>query len=234
MKIAMFTDTFLPNKDGNVMSILNQIKGMTEEGIEVHVFAPGEKAKLEYVGNAKVYYIKGLDFKKYPGYKIVLPTKFMSRLQAFLEVENPDVYHVHSPFSLGVAGLIFSSKFKKPVIGTFHTFFDDYVGYLFNNKLNKTTKYILGMTGWKYFRLFFNLCNYQISPTKEIARLLKRKGFKRVITIPSTIDFEFLKKQKRINIRKRYGISESTRIILYVGRLGLKKNLQSYSMHSNP
>jgi hypothetical protein len=91
MKIAMFTDTFLPNKDGVVMSILNQIKGMTEEGIEVIVFAPGEKAKLEYVGNAKVYYIKGLDFKKYPGYKIVLPTKFMSRLQAFLEVENPDV-----------------------------------------------------------------------------------------------------------------------------------------------
>ena len=221
----MFTDTFLPNKDGVVTSILNQIKGLTKHGVEVVVFAPSDEAKLEYIGKTKIYYIKGLNFKKYPGYKIVLPTQFISRLQAFLEVEKPDIYHIHSPFSLGIAGMMFASKFKKPIVGTFHTSFEDYIGYLFNNRVNKTTKYIFGMTGWKYFKLFFNMCNYTISPTKEIAKLLRKKGFKKVVTIPSTIDFESLKKQKKVNIRKKWNISKSTKIILYVGRLGFEKKL---------
>ena len=225
MKVAMFTDTFLPNANGVVTSILNQIKGLKRRGIDVVVFAPGEKTKLEEYYGAKVYYIKGLDFKSYPGYKIVLPDKFLSRILAFLEIEEPDIYHVHSPFSLGIAGLIYASKFKKPVVGTFHTHLGEYIGYLRNGHITKIEKNLLNSINWKYLKFFFNSCDATISPTKEIAKLLKQKKFKNVNVVPSTIDFKWMDKQKKTNILKKHNIKKSKKIILYVGRLGFEKKL---------
>ncbi len=226
MKVAIFTDTFLPNKDGVVTSILNQIKGLKKYGIDVVVFAPGDKTKLEEIFGAKVYYIKGLEFKKYPGYKIVLPDKFLLRLLAFLEVEEPDIYHVHSPFSLGIAGMIYSLKFKKPIVGTFHTNLEEYIGYLRNGHITKIEKEVLSTINWNYVRFFFNNCKKTIAPTKETAKLLKKKGFKNVAVIPSPIDFSFMSRQRKINIRRRHKIPNSKKIILYVGRLGFEKRLK--------
>ncbi|MCD6547031.1 MAG: glycosyltransferase [Nanoarchaeota archaeon] len=228
MKVAMFTDTFLPNKDGVVTSICNHVKGLKKRNIDVVIFAPGEKTKLDEYFGARVYYIKGLEFKKYPGYKIVLPTKFISRINAFLEIEEPDIYHIHSPFSLGIAGMLFSSKFKKPIVGTFHTYLEDYIGYLFNGNESRefyATKKILGMTSWNYFRFIFNKCSFVISPTNEIAKVLRKKGFKNIVVVPSAVDFDYLDKQKKINIRKKHKIPKGYKIILYVGRLGFEKKL---------
>jgi glycosyltransferase involved in cell wall biosynthesis len=225
MKVAIFTDTFLPNRDGVVTSVCNTIKGLLKKGIKVVVFAPGEKTELKNYLGAKVYYIKGRDALQYPGYKIVPPEIFLTRILAFLEIEKPDVYHIHSPFSLGVAGLIFSSIFGKHVVGSYHTYFEDYAGYVLNGKFRKATWLIFGVGTWNYFRLVFNRCDYTISPTGEVANILRRKGFQRVVTVPSAVDFDFLNRQKKRDIRRKHKIPKSAKLILYVGRLGFEKKL---------
>ncbi|MCD6575633.1 MAG: glycosyltransferase [Nanoarchaeota archaeon] len=65
-----------------------------------------------------------------------------------------------------------------------------------------------------------------MAPTKEIAKILKEKGFKNVIAIPSSVDFSFLDSQRKIDIRKKHKLKKSTKVILYVGRLGFEKKLK--------
>ncbi len=225
MKVAIFTETFLPNKDGVVTSILSTIKALRERGIEVVVFTPGDETKLEVMDGARVYYIKGRPFRPYPDYKVVNPTKLAIRLLTLLEIERPDVYHIMSPFSFGVFGLVFARKFRKPTVGTFHTYLEEYTGYLFNGRFREGSKKILGTPSWVYFRTVFNRCNLTIAPTKELASVLKKKGFKRVKALSNPVDFDKFKGVKLKDIRKKHKIPKDAILLLYVGRVTFEKKL---------
>jgi len=73
MKVAIFTDTFLPQVNGVVTSICNLSRKLSEKGVKVVIFAAGNETKLEHHCKAKVYFIKGKPFKNYPDYVYLIP-----------------------------------------------------------------------------------------------------------------------------------------------------------------
>ena len=109
MRIALFTETFLPKVDGIVTRLRYTVDHLQRCGNQVLVIAP-DGGITEYKG-AKVYGVSGFPLPLYPELKIALPRpEIGSLLQKF----QPDVIHVVNPAVLGLAG-IFYSKIQQGI-----------------------------------------------------------------------------------------------------------------------
>lgn len=215
MKIAIFTDTFLPHVNGVVSSIANQINGLSERKHEIILFTAGKENKIyDYQKNVRVIQYKGLTLPSYKDYQIVVPK--IDRTIKILKEFKPDIVHVQTPFGIGWIGILSGKKLKVPIVGTHHTFYSDYVKHIF-----KADYGFLGKINDKYTAMFFNKCDIVTSPSKALLDELKSVGVKReIVKIPNGIILSNLKKKK--DLKKKYGLKKS---VMYFGRVSYEKSI---------
>jgi len=225
MKVAIFTDTFVPQTNGVVSSIRNLAKGLVNKNIDVVIFAPGKTTHMEYIDGAKVYFFKARPLRFLPDYMVVWPEQISFRFSVLLEMEKPDIFHVQTPFTVSFAGSYYSWRFKKPLVGTFHTLLEDYAAYFTKGNFQSLMKKTIGKSGWPYFRTFFNRCSATIAPLHEMAKLLKEKRFRNIVVIPNGIDFSRVNNKKRFDIRRLNHIPKNAKIILHLGRISFEKKI---------
>ena len=72
MRIAFFTDSYLPNVDGVVTTICNYRRELERLGHEVYIFSPGTKTQKDENKDERVYYFTSTAFKPYPDYRIAI------------------------------------------------------------------------------------------------------------------------------------------------------------------
>ena len=226
MKIAIFTDTFLPSVNGVVTSECNLIKGLVAEGHEVIVFAPGEETKMENYEGARVYLFDSYSFFAYPDIMVTKLTEIDDHMKTILTMEQPDIYHVESPFNIGIAGLYFSRKFKKPIVITHHTDYENYSAYLTKGKAKKVMRYLVGKPGMRSLKVIYGLFNKVIAPSKITAKKLKDINVAEVTVISNGVDLEKFK-GKKVDIRKKHKIPKNAKVLLYLGRVGFEKRLDT-------
>lgn len=212
--MGFFTDTFLPQKNGVVTSLLSSGPDLVRRGHEVYVFCPRSNVR-EFKG-IKVYSYPAVTFRPYPEFKIAVPRgrNIVPRL---------DIVHSHSPFTMGFFGWRVSKFQKIPRVTTFHTILSEYVRYIapFGKKfLEKIT--------WKYCEIFYNKQNGIIAPSHALRKVLKSHQIKRPISIvPTGIDTEFFKPVKKETARERLGLEKEEKIFLSLGRLSHEKNIDA-------
>ncbi|MCD6557851.1 MAG: glycosyltransferase [Candidatus Aenigmarchaeota archaeon] len=217
MKIAMFTDSYEPQINGVVTSINNFTSELRKMGHEVHIFAPKDpkyKPKDRFV-----HCFDSLQFKPYPEYRIGLTHSFL--INSLFNKTDFDVIHVHTPFTLGITGLLLAKSKRIPIIGTFHTLISEYTKYLVKiEKLEEIGK----KTAWAFTSWFYNNCDIIIVPTKEIKRVAIKNGLKKPIKIlPTGIRLTRKKYDKR-RLKKKYKLDDKT-VLLHVGRVCKEKNI---------
>jgi 1,2-diacylglycerol 3-alpha-glucosyltransferase len=226
LKIAFYTDTFLPAVDGVVISILNFRKELQRRGHEVHIFAGGTSASRELTKNYKnIHIIRGVKFKKYPQYSLAfLP--FYSSLTAMNM--RFDINHAQTPFMVGTQGLLRSKLNNTPLVGTFHTMFMDESAikeYTFDNKVLQ--RFIMKYS-WHYARLFYNSCDEVIAPSRTIKELLARNGIVGADIVPNSVDLErFNAKVDGSAVRSKLGFRDGDKVVLYAGRVSREKRLET-------
>ena len=225
MKVAIITDTFLPQTNGVVTAICNQATELVKKGIEVVIIAPGERTKLEYYNGAKVYYIRSRKTKIYSGYRVVWPDQMYNTLLTILEIEEPDVYHLQTPMTLGVSGLWYARKFKKPVFATYNTHIESYAAHLTRGNFKFIVEKTLGKSTWSYLYFFYNLCNKTFVPGKEMEKELIKKGIKNTVVLSNCIDKRKFQVKKFFDIRRKYKIPKKAKIVLHVGRISFEKRI---------
>ena len=72
VNVGFFTDTYLPNIDGVVTSMLNYRGELEKRGHKVFVFSSGDrKARMENE-DKRVFFFRSAKFPLYPQYKIAL------------------------------------------------------------------------------------------------------------------------------------------------------------------
>ena len=211
MRIAFFTDTYEPQKNGVVTSINFFAEALRRRGHRVKIFSPA----VPGYHNGKVRSLRSIEFPRYPGYRIALPFLKPSEVKKF------DVVHVHTPATLGVLGIVLAKYYKIPVVGTFHTLLPEFAHYLALPHTEKLTKRAL----WKYSSIFYSKCDTAIAPTKFISQVLRKHGVKKVVVVPTGIRMKRHKKHKNY-LRKKYGFEKGDKIILHVGRISKEKNIQ--------
>jgi 1,2-diacylglycerol 3-alpha-glucosyltransferase len=211
MRIGFFTDTFLPQRNGVVTSLLNSGQELVKRGHEVFVFCPETNVK-EY-GGMVVHSYPSVSFKPYPEFKIAVP-RGSGRLPKL------DIVHTHSPFSLGVFGLRAAKKQGVPRVSTFHTILPEYVRYL-----SRLGKGILERITWWYCWRYYNRCHKIIAPSNALKRILLQHGIKKPIAVvPTGINLDFFKPIEKKKAREKLGIGDE-RVFLTLGRLGFEKNI---------
>lgn len=222
LKIAFYTDSYLPSRDGVVTSIMNTRKELERRGHEVYVFASGgsETAKLAKK-DKQLYVIKGMQFKRYPQYTMGLVNRESTRLMEVM----PDIIHAHTPFTAGLFGYRASIQLNSKFIGTFHTmvFSDEAISAYFTN--NRTAIKLSRFVVMRYLKWFYSKTDSIIAPTTYVKRVLESSGLKNVNVIPTGVDFDSMKREKRENARKQLGLKSKDKIILYFGRVSKEKNI---------
>ncbi|WP_208346694.1 glycosyltransferase, partial [Aetokthonos hydrillicola] len=122
MRIALFTETFLPKVDGIVTRLSHTVDHLQRNGNQVLVFAP-EGGILEYKG-AKIFGVSGFPLPLYPELKLALPRPAIGQA---VEEFKPHIIHVVNPAVLGLAGIFYAKILNIPVVASYHSHLPQYL-----------------------------------------------------------------------------------------------------------
>ncbi|MBR2809523.1 MAG: glycosyltransferase [Erysipelotrichaceae bacterium] len=227
MRIAIFTDTYLPDINGVVSSVELLRKKLEELGNTVYVVCTYKGvAKIKYEGN--IIRLPGVEVKKLYGYALATPLHFL--LIDEISKLDLDIIHAETEFGVGIFANIVASTLNIPLVRTYHTTYEDYSHYL--NILNsKTFDKFIKKGIIEVSKLYCNHCVKLICPSEKTAGMLRTYGVISDITIiPTGIEIERFAKEnvdlaKSAEIRREYGIRDDEKLLLFVGRIAEEKSI---------
>ncbi len=219
MKIAIFTDTYLPQINGVAISTQTFVREFEKLGH--HVVILGPKVDKTTTSSGKIWRFKSMPFPFQPEYRIISPLSRKLRMFGRLKF---DIVHIQTPFFMGHLGQYMAWKHKIPTVHTYHTFWAEYLHYfpLIPKRLRQTIDLLL------LSKNFCNRCDHIFVPTDQIQEKLIEYGVTRPLTIlPTGIDLDQIGQTPADSkeFRLTYHISETDRVLIFVGRLGQEKNV---------
>jgi glycosyltransferase involved in cell wall biosynthesis len=167
MRIALFTETFLPKVDGIVTRLKHTVEHLQKQGNQVLVFCP-EGGLKEYQG-AMINGIHGIPLPLYPELKLAIPTP---SINFALKKFNPDLVHVVNPAVLGLGGIYYAKKLRIPLVASYHTHLPQYLHH-----------YNLGaLEGllWEGLKLVHNQAQLNLCTSTAMVNELVSHGIERV------------------------------------------------------
>lgn len=214
MKIAIFTETFLPKIDGVVTILCQVLERLQAKGHQVLLFGP-PGGPQEYAG-AEIVGVGGPRFPLYPELRINIPRRFVwEKIKAF----QPDLVHIVSPFFLGPFGFSYARRLNVPILASFHTHVPSYVRYYGGAFVEPIV--------WSYLRTLHNQADVNLCPSTETLRDLRSHGFERVRWWQRGIDTRrFTPGPRDMALRARLTDGNPDELlVLYVGRHSPEKRL---------
>jgi 1,2-diacylglycerol 3-alpha-glucosyltransferase len=216
MKIAMFTNTYLPHVGGVARSVQTLADACREQGHEVGVIAPefeGAEPSPHVIRVPAIQNFNGSDFS------VQLP--FQGVISEFISGFKPDLIHSHHPFLLGDSALRVAWKAQLPLVFTHHTLYERYTHYVPMD--SPALKRMAVQLATEYC----NRCDQVIAPSQSIQILLQEREVTAPIeVIPTGIDTAHFATGDGTRFRDRYHIPSGARVIGHVGRLAAEKNLR--------
>ncbi len=216
MKIAFFTETFLPKVDGIVTRLTKTIEFLTKNGDEVIVFCP-EGCPNTYQG-ATIIGVAAMPLPLYPELKLGLPGPAVSdKLEEF----KPDLIHVVNPAVLGLGGIWLAKTNNIPLIASYHTHLPKYLEH-----------YGMGMLEpllWELLKAAHNQALLNLCTSTAMVNELEDKGIQRTALWQRGVDTENFKPELRSEKmrEKLFGKhNNSDSLLIYVGRLSAEKQIE--------
>ncbi len=219
MKIAIFSDTYRPQKNGVSTQIALTAKGLSRRH-EVTLFVPRSPLPILSEKNLEVIGLPSLPVGFYPGYRLIRRGIF--GVNSEFRKRSFDVIHLHTPFFAGMIGLVMSRVNDIPVVAHYHTFLLEYLSHLTRGKLDRPVKGILGPFAKLYLRQFFGKSSTAIAPSAYAKTQLQQFGIRRIAVVPNCVDLS--------RFRPELGNAHARRRIIYVGRLSLEKRIDHLLM----
>ncbi len=215
MRVAIFTDTFYPDINGVSITLKHFTQYMESKGIVYKIFAPKSRSG-EYISE-HIHRFKSFSLFLYPELRFAFPN--VRSIKAELEAFAPDLIHIATPFNMGLCGLYLSKKLNIPVVGSYHTNFDDYLKFY---NLSFLSHSLLKYMNW-FHRPFKKI----FVPSHETIRQLKRRGFQNTVLAPAGVDCAlFHPGYDQESVREKYGLSRRY-TLSFVGRLAPEKDLRT-------
>jgi glycosyltransferase involved in cell wall biosynthesis len=214
MRIALFTETFLPKVDGIVTRLRHTIEHLQRNGDRVLVVAP-EGGLTEYKG-AKVYGVPGVPLPLYPELKLALPP---IGTKTVIEQFNPDLIHVVNPAFLGISGIYYAKNLNIPLVASYHTHLPQYLQHYGLGALE-------GLL-WELLKTAHNQAQLNLCTSTAMVEALDSRGIERVDLWQRGVDTEMFQPHltsAQMRSRLSQGRPESP-LLLYVGRVSAEKQI---------
>lgn len=215
MRIAYFSDTFLPQINGvsNTLSYLKRY--LDKNGIEYRFHVP-DYDDMQMKADGRIHCSKGISLPEYNDCKLTLP--WLPRLSSDMDAFQPDLIHLVTEFGIGVMGRHYARLKQIPIVSSYHTNIDQYAKYYPSlSPLKQNVK--------EYFKWFHRRSRKIFVPTDETRGHLQSIGFSNLSIWSRGIDTTLFSQDRRSEeFRSRYGL-EGKKVILYVGRVAAEKDI---------
>lgn len=220
MNIAIFTDCYLPIKNGVVTSVLQLKEGLQKKGHNVLILTievPNYDETDKNIYRLPSIY-SGLGEQRFG----IINQGAVNR---FLKKKKIDIVHTHTEFALGYCGKAVARKLKIPHVHTTHTMWEEYRHYIFNGKLlsRKMVRKIIGM--------FLKNVSLIIAPS------IKAKKYNEelmpeipVEVVNNGIDVSKFKakavtENDIAELKNKFNIKSEDKLFIFVGRIGKEKRV---------
>ncbi len=214
MRVALFTETFLPKIDGIVTVVCLLLDHLEKRGIETVVVAP--KMGVDRYNSSRVIGVPGVRFPMYPELRIGPPT--LSTYQELKQFE-PDIAHFIHPILIGIPGMLMAKRLNIPTLASFHL---DVARIAHHYNLGFVEPVTDLMT-----KVVFNAADYSLAPSRLIQNDMYRIGVKEVGLWKRGVDpqrFDPQFKSAAMRDQLSDGHPEDT-LLLYVGRVSAEKQI---------
>jgi glycosyltransferase involved in cell wall biosynthesis len=231
MRIAIVTETYLPEVNGVALTVAGLVHGLAGAGHQVQLVRPRQIENTpENVAAAESnitkatsdnseideVLVRGAGLPRYPGLRFGLPAA--RKLKSLWRAQRPDAIYVATEGPLGYSALRAASALGIPVSTGFHTRFDDFARHY---GLGFLTPLVFG-----YLRRFHQRGHATLVPTIELVQFLTSNGFRNVQLLRRAVDTQLFSPRRRDEtLRAQWGLNPQDLAVLYVGRIAPEKNL---------
>lgn len=228
MRIGLFSDTYTPDINGVVSSIITLQKELEKRGHEVFVIT-NHKALLSTQREGNVLRLPGLELKWLYGYKLTTPYHFSAKDE--IRKMNLDVIHVHTEFGVGMFARIVAKYLNIPVVSTYHTMYEDYTHYINRFAIDEvevlSKKFVT-----TFSRMISDNVHAVIAPSEKTKETLLNYGVKTPIYVIPTgleldrFDINKIDKKRVLALREEYGLANEDHVITFIGRIAKEKSIE--------
>ncbi len=215
MKIAFFTETFLPKVDGIVTRLTKTVQQLVAAGDEVLIFCP-EGAPDAYMG-ARVVGVPAMPLPLYPELKLALPRPAVSEA---LDRFGPDLVHVVNPAVLGLGGIWLARSRGLPLVASYHTHLPKYLEH-----------YGMGMLEpllWELLKAAHNQAQLNLCTSTAMVEELASRGIQHTALWQRGVDTDLFRPElasAAMRQRLHGGHDDTGHLLLYIGRLSAEKQI---------
>jgi len=219
MRIAIFTNNYLPNPYGVAGSVESFRKEFERGGHEVFIFAPQWKGYRDK--NPRVFRYPAIETNikiKFP-----IPIPYSRKISEILNKLDLDVIHSQHPNLLGSAAAHWARKKNIPLIFTWHTLYDQYAHFAPFIPPKLAIWFAI-----RNARNYANRCDQVIVPTLSVGEIIRNWGVtnKNIIAIPTGVEEDQFADQNREGIREKYNVKDDEVLLFVMTRLTEEKNTE--------
>lgn len=230
MKVALFSDTYLPDINGVATSTHILRNELIKLGHEVLVVTSELPSDSDYEDDfdENILRVPGLEIQALYGYRAcnIFSFKGMREIKKF----RPEVIHVQTEFGIGIFGRIAGEYLDIPVVYTYHTMWADYSHYV--NPINsETVDFVVKKVIKKISNLYGNKCQELIVPSQKTKDALIHYGLtqKNIYIIPTGLEldrFDIRQKNEELcqKLIEKYDLKDKF-VLTFLGRIAQEKSI---------
>ncbi|MBK8322445.1 MAG: glycosyltransferase family 1 protein [Betaproteobacteria bacterium] len=218
LRLAIVTETYLPEVNGVSLSLARMVDGLRANGHDIQLVRPRQdREDLAASGEGFAEMLtRGVPIPRYPQLKLGLPAR--KALLKQWKLRRPDLVHIVTEGPLGWSALQAATQLRIAVTSDFRTNFHAYTRHYGIGWLKKP---IFG-----YLRKFHNRTLATFVPTEAMRGELAALGFRNLHVLSRGVDTNLFAPERRTEaLRRAWGAGPDTPVVLHVGRIAAEKNL---------
>ncbi len=217
MRVLMVSDVYFPRVNGVSTSMETFRAALAAEDVEVRLVVPRYAAEADEALVTRI-----------PAHRLPLdPEDRLMRWRALREAVRAaatdcDLVHIQTPFLAHYAGLESARRARRPVLATYHTFFEEYLYHYAP----------LVPAGWlkrlarRFSRTQCNALDGVVVPSTAMRDRLAAYGVTVPMhVLPTGIPLGQFQGGDGRRFRRDHGIDDGRPVALYVGRVAHEKNI---------
>jgi glycosyltransferase involved in cell wall biosynthesis len=216
VRIALFTNNYLPFCGGVTISVETLRRGLEASGHEAWVFGPRLTGAED--ASVKVVRYPSIPVATYPEFALAVP--YSRRIERLVSALAFDVIHAHHPFLLGPAARRLARRIRRPLIFTYHTRYEKYAHYV------PLPLRLVQAAALRISAGFAAQADAVLAPSAVIRDELHARGVRAPIAVvPTGVDLVRFRPGDREAARRSLGVGQGEPLVLYVGRLDREKSV---------
>jgi phosphatidylinositol alpha 1,6-mannosyltransferase len=198
------------------VTLLRLTRALEQLGHQVRVYSASYALPEGQPDRPEVHRSPSIPLFLYPDVQWAFP-----RLRDVMEDARrfrPDVVHVATEFSLGLAGLKTARQLDLPIIASAHT---DYDKYAARYGVDWALRF-----GWHYLRWFYGQAHRVLCPSRIYEQHLHARGVAHTGVWSRGVDPDHFHPRFRSEpYRRALGVGPGDLLVTYIGRIAREKNL---------